>query len=119
MLVVGFILLIVPGIILAVRLSFVPFLVIDEGRGPVEALIESWSRTSGYSWTILGAALQAVIIVIVGFIILIVGSIPATMLVYLAFASLYAAITAVKPPPPRPSSLATTPSQSGPSAPAD
>src|SRR5258708_2770596 len=32
-LIVGYILLIVPGIILSVRLSFVPFLVVDEGRG--------------------------------------------------------------------------------------
>jgi hypothetical protein len=93
---VGFILLIVPGIILAVRLSFVAFLVVDEGRGPVEALSESWRRTSGYSWTILGAALLAILIVIVGLILLVVGSIPATMLVYLAFASLYAAVTARK-----------------------
>jgi hypothetical protein len=94
--VVGFILLVVPGIILAVRLSFVAFLVVDEGRGPTEALFESWRRTSGYSWTILGAALLAIVVVIVGLILLIVGSIPATMLVYLAFASLYAAVTARK-----------------------
>jgi hypothetical protein len=93
---VGFILLIVPGIILAVRLSFVPFLVVDEGRGPVEALFESWRRTAGYGWTIFGAFLVGVLLVLVGLIILIIGSIPATMLVYLAFASLYAAITARK-----------------------
>jgi hypothetical protein len=95
-LIVGFILLLVPGIILSVRLCFVPFLVVDEGRGPVEALQESWRRTAGYGWTIFGAALLGIVVVIVGFIILIVGSIPATMLVYLAFASLYAAITARK-----------------------
>jgi hypothetical protein len=94
--VVGFILLIVPGIILAVRLSFVPFLVVDERRGPVESLFESWKRTSGYSWTILGAVLLAIVIVLVGFLIFIVGSIPATLLCYLAFASLYAAVTARK-----------------------
>lgn len=94
--VVGFILLIVPGFFLAVRLSFVPFLVVDEGKGPVEALTESFNRTAGYGWTIFGAFLLGVLIVIVGFILLIVGSIPATMLVYLAFASLYAAVTARK-----------------------
>ena len=93
---VGFILLIVPGIFLAVRLSFVPFLVVDEGKGPVEALTESFNRTAGYGWTLFGAFLLGVLIVIVGFILLIIGSIPATMLVYLSFASLYAAITARK-----------------------
>ncbi len=95
-LVVGFILLVVPGIILAVRLAFVPFLVVDEGLGPMEALFESWRRTSGYSWTLFGAGLLAILVVIVGFILFIVGSIPATMLAYLALASLYAAITARK-----------------------
>jgi hypothetical protein len=95
-LIVGFILLIIPGIILGVRLCFVPFLVVDEGLGPVQALQESWNRTSGYGWTIFGAALLGILVVIIGFIILIVGSIPATMLVYLAFASLYASITARK-----------------------
>jgi hypothetical protein len=93
-LIVGFILLVVPGIILAVRLSFVPFLVVDEGLGPTEALFESWRRTAGYSWTIFGAGLLAILIIIVGFILLVVGSIPATMLAYLALASLYAAISA-------------------------
>jgi hypothetical protein len=94
--VVGFILLIVPGIFLAVRLAFVPFLVVDEGRGPMDAVMESFNRTSGYGWTILGAALLSILVVIVGFILLVVGSIPATLLVYLAFASLYAGITARK-----------------------
>jgi membrane-anchored glycerophosphoryl diester phosphodiesterase (GDPDase) len=93
---IGFILLIVPGIVLAVRLAFVPFLVVDEGRGPVEALTESWNRTNGYSWTILGAAALAVVIILVGLVLLVVGSIPATMLAYLAFASLYAGVTARK-----------------------
>ncbi len=93
---IGFILLVIPGIFLAVRLSFVPFLVVDEGRGPVEALMESWNRTSGYGWTIFGAGLLGIVVVLVGLVLLIVGSIPATMLVYLAFASLYAGITARK-----------------------
>jgi hypothetical protein len=36
------------------------------------------------------------VVIIIGFILLIVGSIPAMMLVYLAFASLFASITARK-----------------------
>jgi uncharacterized membrane protein len=95
-LVVGFIFLIVPGIFLAVRLAFVPFLVVDEGRGPVEALEESFRRTAGYSWTVFITGLLAMVVVIVGFILLVIGSIPATMLVSLAFASLDAGVTARK-----------------------
>jgi hypothetical protein len=94
--VIGFVLLVVPGIILAVRLSFVPFLIVDEGRGPVDALLESWNRTAGYGLTIFYTALLGIVIVLVGLVLLIVGSIAASMLVYLAFASFYAAITARK-----------------------
>jgi hypothetical protein len=95
-LVVGFLLLIIPGIFLSVRLAFVPFLVVDEGLGPIEALTESFNRTTSYGWTIFGTGLLAIVIIIVGLIIFIIGSIPATMWVYLAFASLYAGITARK-----------------------
>ena len=90
---VGFLLLIVPGVFLAVRLSFVPFLIADEGRGPMDALTESFRRTAGYGWMLFGAGLLGILIIIAGFVLLVVGSIPATMLTYLAFASLYAAIT--------------------------
>ena len=91
---IGLVLFIIPGLILAVRLAFVPFLVVDEGLGALEALSESWRRTSGYSWTIVGAWLVGIVAVFVGLLLLVIGSIPATMLVYLAFASLYAAATA-------------------------
>jgi hypothetical protein len=93
---VGFGLLVVPGIILAVRLSFMPFLVIDERRGPVDALFVSWKRTSGYGWTILWTVAAGVVIMYVGLFIFIVGAIPAAMLFYLAFASLYEAISSRK-----------------------
>jgi uncharacterized membrane protein len=91
--VIGFILLVIPGIYLAVKLSCVPFIVIDEGRDAMDAIQESWRRTDGYFWTLLGAGLLGIVIVVVGLILLVIGSIPATMLVYLAFATLYAAIT--------------------------
>ena len=91
---IGFVLLIIPGIFLAVRLCFVPYIVADEAVGPFQALSESWNRTSGHFWTLFGAGLLAIVCVIVGFILLVIGSIPALMLVYLAFAALYDSITA-------------------------
>ncbi len=90
--VIGFALLVIPGLVLAVRLAFVPFLVADEGLGAIAALRASWRLTSGYSWTLVGAGLLGVALAIVGLILLVVGVIPASILVYLAFASLYAAI---------------------------
>ena len=94
LLIIGFALLIVPGVIAAVRLSFVPFLVVDERLGPVAALRESWRRTAGYGWTILGAGLLAIPIVLLGVLLLVVGAIPAGMWAWLAYASLFAAVTA-------------------------
>lgn len=91
---IGFILLIIPGIIIGVRLGFVTFLVVDEGLGPVEAIKESWRRTSGHFWTIIGTALLAIPIVLVGILLLIVGVIPAIMWTSLAYATVYAAVTA-------------------------
>ena len=91
---VGVLLLIVPGIIIAIRLGFYTFLVVDEGYGPSAALQESWERTRGYGWTVLGVSLMGIPIVILGLLALIVGVIPAVMLVQLAEASLFVGISA-------------------------
>lgn len=92
--VIGFCLLIVPGVILAVRLSFVPFLVVDEGLDALAALRESWERTRAHGWTIFGIGLLGIPIVVAGLILLVVGVIPAAMWVHLAIAVFYAAIAA-------------------------
>lgn len=55
---IGTICLIIPGIFLSVKFAFAPFLVLDKGLGPIEALKESWNLVTGYSWQVflLGAA---------------------------------------------------------------
>jgi uncharacterized membrane protein len=91
---IGFLLLVIPGIILSVRLAFAPLLVVDEGLGPTAALAESWRRTSGHFWTIFGVWLLAIPITFIGLLLFVIGLIPAVMWIYLAFASLYAAVSA-------------------------
>jgi hypothetical protein len=55
----GLILLIVPGIIFAVRFSvFVPAIVVERRRG-TEALSRSWNLTRGRSWSVFGAFIVA------------------------------------------------------------
>lgn len=54
--IMGFILLIVPGIIFAIRLAFVPYLVMDKGLEPVAAVEKSWNMTRDHGWAIFGAA---------------------------------------------------------------
>ncbi|HEY8514763.1 MAG TPA: hypothetical protein VIS07_04515 [Candidatus Binatia bacterium] len=89
---IGTVLLIVPGVIAAVRLAWVPYLVVDEGYDAVGAIRESWERTRGHGWTIFGIFLIAIPLVLIGLLLLVVGIIPAMMLVQLAWAVPYAAV---------------------------
>jgi uncharacterized membrane protein len=92
----GFVFLIIPGIVFACRLAFVPYLVMDKGLEPVRAVEESWRLTKGYGWTIFGLALMTIPIVIAGLICLIVGVFPALIWINSSFASLYQAVEFAK-----------------------
>jgi hypothetical protein len=61
-LVLGLLLLIFPGVYLAVRLAFVPFLLLDGGLGPFAAIEESWRRSRGRFWPMLGGGLLGALI---------------------------------------------------------
>lgn len=50
----GFVLLIVPGVIVALGLSIVIPVVVAERVGPIEALKRAWNLTSGYKGTLFG-----------------------------------------------------------------
>lgn len=52
---IGGVCFIIPGVFIAVRTAFAPFLVVDENLGPMEALLKSNQLVSGYSWQVLGA----------------------------------------------------------------
>ena len=90
---VGFIFLIVPGIIFACKLAFVPYLVIDKKMDAVAAIQESWRLTNGYALTVFVMALLAIPIAIGGLLLFGVGIILAQMWTGLSFASLYHAVT--------------------------
>lgn len=89
---IGFLLLVIPGIVALVRLAWVPYIVMDENMEAVAAVRASWERTRGYSWTILGIILLAIPILLLGLVLLGVGVIPALMWVHLASAGLYATV---------------------------
>jgi uncharacterized membrane protein len=90
--VIGFVFLIIPGIIFACRLAFVPYLVMDKKIDPVKAVEESWRLTKGYGWRIFGMGLLALPIAIAGVAMLVVGLIPAIIWITAAFASMYHAV---------------------------
>ena len=88
----GFVFLIVPGIILACRLAFVPYLVMDKNLEPVAAVEKSWEMTRGRGWKIFGIGLMAIPVVIAGLISFIVGVIFAIIWISAAFAAMYHAV---------------------------
>ncbi len=85
----GILFFIIPGIIVACRLAFVSYLVMDKKRDPIVAIEESWKLTKGYGWTIFLMGFVSIFIFIIGFVMLIVGMIPAIMWIKSSFASLY------------------------------
>jgi len=84
--IIGLILLIVPGIIFACKLAFTPYLVVDRKMEVIEAVKESWRMTGGHAWKVFLIFLLAIPIGIAGLICFGVGIIVAIMWVSLAVA---------------------------------
>jgi uncharacterized membrane protein len=96
--ILGFFLLIIPGIIVACRLSFVPYIVMDKKLDPIDAVELSWRLTKGHGWKIFFMGLTSFFIIIFGLILLIVGVFPALMWITASFASLYESVLREKEP---------------------
>jgi uncharacterized membrane protein len=82
--IVGLVLLIVPGLYLMLRYSMVRFAVID-GASITESLRKSSELTRGVKWRLLVFMLVIILVNIVGALLLLVGllvTIPVTMLAY-------------------------------------
>lgn len=86
---IGFVLLIVPGIVFACRLAFVPYLLMDRKMEALDAIRKSWIMTKGKAGTIFLMGIVSFFVVIGGIICLGVGVIPAAIWISLAFASIY------------------------------
>jgi uncharacterized membrane protein len=91
--IIGFILIIVPGIIFACKLAFTPYLVVDRKMEVIEAVKTSWRMTNGYAWKVFLIYLLGIPIFIAGLICLGVGVIIAIMWITLAIASFYHSVS--------------------------
>ncbi len=91
--IIGTALLIVPGIIVACKLAFTPYLVVDRNMAAMEAIRESWRMTGGHSWKVFLIGLLGIPIGIAGSICFGVGIVIAIIWIYLAIASLYHAVS--------------------------
>jgi uncharacterized membrane protein len=86
---IGFVLLIVPGILAMVFFMFSTVIVIDRDLGPIEAMKESMAIGRGHRWPLLGLIALAMLIMIVGVLVLFVGILVAMPVVGLAFTHAY------------------------------
>jgi uncharacterized membrane protein len=90
--IIGFILLIIPGIIVLCRLAFVPYLIMDKDLEPMQAVEKSWQMTRGHGWKIFGMGIISFFLYVGGIIVFIVGIIISIMWVHAAFATLYQSV---------------------------
>ncbi|MBI3282955.1 hypothetical protein HYZ70_02660 [Candidatus Curtissbacteria bacterium] len=80
---VGLILFIIPGIILAVRLSFWAYALVESDLGPIEAIKESWRITEGHTINLFIFNFLLGLLNVLGFLALFAGlllTVPMTRL---------------------------------------
>lgn len=94
---VGFVLLIIPGLILAASLQFGMYLVVDKQMGPIEALQRSWSISSGLRLKLLGFEIVFLLINLVGMLLLGVGLLVTVPVTALALAYIYRKLEGATP----------------------
>jgi len=97
--VLGFFALIVPGIIIACRLVFVSYIIMDKKLDPIEAVELSWKLTRGHGWRIFAMGITSFFIILFGLILFFVGIFPAIMWVSCSFATLYQSVLIEKEKP--------------------
>jgi uncharacterized membrane protein len=95
----GFILLIVPGLIWAVKYNLFAFFIIDKGVRPLESLQLSAQATAGKRWQLFVFLLLLVLINTVGALLYGVGLLLTVPITYIAWAHIYKALSAGVPLP--------------------
>jgi uncharacterized membrane protein len=94
---VGFVLLIVPGIIAMLMFMFSSFVVIDREKGPIESMAVSKLITKGHRWPLLGFILLLTLINIAGLLALVVGLLVTVPVSTLAFVHAYRVLGGAAP----------------------
>ena len=86
---VGYFLFIIPGVILGLKYMWMPWLVVDKKMGVLEAMQKSDDMTMGLKWDLLGFYIITQIIAFLGMMAFFVGSFVTYPTVLLATAKLY------------------------------
>lgn len=92
MVVLGLILLIVPGIYLALKYQFFAYLIVDKSLGVIEALKKSAEMTRGIKWKLLGFSFAVGGLNLLGALALGVGLLVTAPVSIMAYVSVYRAL---------------------------
>lgn len=90
--VVVYVVFLLVGLTLMLRVLFTPYLIIDQKLPALEAIKTSWTMTSGHTLTLFGFLLASICICLGGLFFFIIGVIPAMIWVQTAYGSFYNAI---------------------------
>jgi len=93
----GFLLLIVPGIIWSIKYGLCYYFVVDKGLGPVQAIKASGRTTMGVKWQLFGFGILCSLIILLGLLCLGVGIFAAYPTVMVANALVYRHLVAQTP----------------------
>jgi len=102
---IGFMLFIVPGVILALGLMLYPYYVVDREMGPIEALKASWATTMGQKGKLFVLGLYWLGISLLGLVACCIGALPALAVITLTQAIVYCRLSGTEtgfgaaPPP--------------------
>jgi uncharacterized membrane protein len=91
LIVAGLLLLILPGIYLAVAYSFAPYLIVEKNMGVWEALETSRKAITAYWWRYFGLMLILLLLCIVGTIPILIGLIWALPIMFIAIGEVFIA----------------------------
>ncbi|MCD6385224.1 hypothetical protein J7M23_05540 [Candidatus Sumerlaeota bacterium] len=83
--IVGLLLLIIPGIIWSIKFWFFPYFIVEEGVGPIQALKKSSLITRGAKWDLFLFGLLLGLINLLGALCLVIGlfaTVPTTMVAW-------------------------------------
>jgi len=89
MVVIGLLLLVVPGIYLALKYQFFGYLLVDKNMGPLEALKRSGEMTKGAMWDLFFLAVNIGALNLIGMVCLLVGSFVTVPIGWVATAKVY------------------------------
>ncbi len=86
---IGFILLILPGVYLSLRLTFFTYFLVDKNMGAMDAIQASWNATKGNVWNLIILGFLGVGLIILGALALIVGLLVTIPILLVASAHVY------------------------------